>query len=104
MGLLRHFLSRLAFGYLASILEKEGYEVNVIDCQLLQRTKKQLEREFDPLQPDVVGVTTTITYSPAREVVKTAKEAYPNCLTIMGGPQVTVMDEQTLNENPKQMS
>jgi len=64
---------------LDAVLEKEGPQVNVIDCQLLQLTKKQLEKELDQLQPDVVGVTSaTLTYNPAREVVKTAKEAYPN--------------------------
>ncbi|MQY61999.1 radical SAM protein [archaeon] len=96
------FFIPLSIGYLAAVLEKEGYTVDVIDCQLLKPTKKQLERELDQLQPDVVGVTsTTLTYNPAREIVKTTKEAYPNCLTIMGGPHVTVMDEQTLNENPE---
>jgi anaerobic magnesium-protoporphyrin IX monomethyl ester cyclase len=50
----------------------------------------------------VVGVTSaTLTYLPAVEIVKAAKQALPNCLTMMGGPHVTVMDEQTLSENPE---
>jgi radical SAM superfamily enzyme YgiQ (UPF0313 family) len=50
----------------------------------------------------MVGVTSaTLTYKPALEIVKTAKEALPNCLLILGGPHVTVLDEQTLNEAPE---
>jgi hypothetical protein len=56
------FFIPLSIGYLAAVLEKEGYTVDVIDCQLLKPTKKQLEKELDQLQPDVVGVTfTTLT-------------------------------------------
>jgi len=96
------FFIPLGIAYVAAVLENKGYTVDVIDCQVLKPTKKQLERELDHLQPDIVGVTsTTLTYNPAREVVKITKEAYPNCLTIMGGPHVTVMDEQTLSENPE---
>jgi len=92
----------LGIGYLAAVLEKNQYEVDVIDCQVLKPTQRELEGELVRLQPDVVGVTsTTLTYKAAFEIVKTAKEACPNSLTILGGPHVTVMDEQTLNEQPE---
>ena len=92
----------LGIGYLAAVLEKNQYEVNVIDCQVLRPTRKQLETELVQSQPDVVGVTSaTLTYKPALEIVKTAKEVIPNCLTVLGGPHVTVMDEQTLSEHPE---
>jgi anaerobic magnesium-protoporphyrin IX monomethyl ester cyclase len=87
---------------LAAVLEEKGYAVDIIDCQVLKLTRKQLEDEFIQSQPDVVGVTSaTLTYKPALEIVKTAKEALPNCLIILGGPHVTVLDEQTLNEQPE---
>jgi anaerobic magnesium-protoporphyrin IX monomethyl ester cyclase len=92
----------LGIGYLAAVLENNGYAVDVIDCQAIKYTSKQLETEFIQRRPDVIGVTSaTLTYKPALEIVKTAKEACPNCLTVMGGPHVTVMDEQTLNEQPE---
>jgi anaerobic magnesium-protoporphyrin IX monomethyl ester cyclase len=92
----------LGIGYLAAVLEEKGYTVNIIDCQVLKPTRKQLEAELVQSQPDMVGVTSaTLTYKPALEIVKTAKEALPNCLTIMGGPHVTVLDEQTLNASPE---
>ena len=92
----------LGIGYLAAVLEKNGYTVDVIDCQVQKPTKKELENELNRLQPDVIGVTsTTLTYKSATEIVKTAKESCPDSLTIMGGPHVTVLDEQTLNEQPE---
>lgn len=76
--------------------------MNIIDYQVLKFTRKQLEAELVQSQPDVVGVTpATPTYKPALEIVKTAKESLPNCLTILGDPHVTVLDEQTLNEQPE---
>jgi anaerobic magnesium-protoporphyrin IX monomethyl ester cyclase len=92
----------LGIGYLAAVLEKNQYEVDVVDCQVLRPTSKQLEAELIKSQPDVVGVTSsTLTYNPAIEIVKTTKRVLPNCLTILGGPHVTVLDEQSLNEVPE---
>jgi anaerobic magnesium-protoporphyrin IX monomethyl ester cyclase len=91
----------LGISYLAASLEQNGYQVDVIDCQVSKPTQKDLEAEFKQRQPDVVGVTSaTLTYLPAVEIVKTAKQALPNCLALMGGPHVTVMAEQALSENP----
>ena len=92
----------MGISYLAAVLEKNQHEVDVIDGQVLKPTRMELEGELVKLQPDVIGVTSsTLTYKPALEIVKTAKEANPDCLTIMGGPHVTIMDEQTLSENPE---
>jgi anaerobic magnesium-protoporphyrin IX monomethyl ester cyclase len=92
----------LGISYLVAMLENSGYAVDVIDCQVLKSTQRELEGELMKLQPDVVGVTSaTLTYEPALEIVRTAKQACPNCLTMLGGPHVTVMDEQALSENPE---
>jgi anaerobic magnesium-protoporphyrin IX monomethyl ester cyclase len=92
----------LGIGYLTAVLEQNQYEVDVIDCQVHRPTNEQLEDELHKSQPDVVGVTSsTLTYNPALEIVKTAKATLPNCLTVLGGPHVTVLDEQTLREAPE---
>jgi anaerobic magnesium-protoporphyrin IX monomethyl ester cyclase len=91
----------LGIGYLAAVLE-EGYAVDVIDCQVQQHTPRELESELSRIQPDIIGITsTTLTYRSATDIVQTAKKACPNSLIIMGGPHVTVLDEQTLNEQPE---
>src|SRR5512136_1544553 len=91
----------LGISYLAAVLEKNDYDVEVIDCQI-GKTEKELESKFTTTKPDVVGVTSaTLTYLPALDVVRTAKRALPNCVTMMGGPHVTVMDEETIRKNPE---
>ncbi len=92
----------LGISYLAAVLEQNGHDVDVIDLQVRRPDQKGLENEIAKGQPDIVGVTSaTLTYEPALEVVRTAKRAVPNCVTLMGGPHVTVMDEAALNENPE---
>jgi anaerobic magnesium-protoporphyrin IX monomethyl ester cyclase len=84
----------LGLSYLAATLEESGYEVDVIDCPAARITQKGLEAELEKRHPDVVGVTSaTLTYLPAIEVAKTAKMILPNCVTMMGGPHVTALDE-----------
>ncbi|MGD9131779.1 MAG: radical SAM protein [Candidatus Bathyarchaeota archaeon] len=92
----------LGIGYLAAVLEKNGYDVNVIDCQALKLTSKEVENELHKRQPDIVGLTsTTLTYKPALEIIKAAKKALPNCLTVIGGSHVTFWDEEALEECPQ---
>jgi anaerobic magnesium-protoporphyrin IX monomethyl ester cyclase len=92
----------LGIGYLAAVLEEDGYAVDVIDCQVEQHTARELESELARIQPDVIGITsTTLTYKSAIDIVQAAKKACPNSLIIMGGPHVTVLDEHTLNEQPE---
>jgi anaerobic magnesium-protoporphyrin IX monomethyl ester cyclase len=91
----------LGIGYLAAVLEKNGYDVNVIDCQALKLTLGEVENELRKRQPDVVGLTsTTLTYKSALKIINVAKKALPNCITVIGGPHVTFWDEEALQECP----
>ena len=86
---------------MAAVLEKRGHNVDVIDLQGDDPSTKELEAELQLLHPDIVGVTSaTLTFNPAIQIIKAAKRVLPSCLTLMGGPHVTVMDEETLNANP----
>ena len=38
----------LGIGYLAAVLEDNGYAVDVIDCQVQKRIKKELEKRTHP--------------------------------------------------------
>ena len=91
----------LGISYLVAVLEEKGYEVDVIDCQVSRLSQKDLEDKFKSLNPDIVGVTAaTVTYFPALQILKAAKAALPNCVTMIGGPHVTVLDERTFTESP----
>ncbi|PVX25750.1 MAG: B12-binding domain-containing radical SAM protein [Candidatus Bathyarchaeum sp.] len=91
----------LGIGYLAAVLEKSRYDVNVIDCQALPLTMKEVEKELQKRQPDVVGLTsTTLTYKSALKIINVAKKALPDCITVIGGSHVTFWDENALTECP----
>jgi anaerobic magnesium-protoporphyrin IX monomethyl ester cyclase len=90
----------LGIGYLTAVLEENGYTVDVVDCQTTHPTQKELEDKFRSLNPDIIGVTSaTLTYMPALDILKAAKSALPNVTTMIGGPHVTVMDEQVFTES-----
>ncbi len=92
----------LGLGYLAAVLEKNQYKVDVIDCQLLKLSPEDFKNEISKRQPDIVGVTSsTLTYRAALKLVKIAKEACPNCITIAGGSHVTFWDDHALEECPE---
>jgi anaerobic magnesium-protoporphyrin IX monomethyl ester cyclase len=91
----------LGIGYLAAVLEKNQYPVDVVDCQALKLSYEELKSEISKRQPNIVGITsTTLTYKSALQTAKAAKQACPNCLTILGGPHVTFWDENALQECP----
>jgi anaerobic magnesium-protoporphyrin IX monomethyl ester cyclase len=92
----------LGIGYLGAVLEKNGYDVNVIDCQAMHLTLNDVEAELRKRQPDIVGLTsTTLTYKSALNIIKAAKDTLPNCTTVIGGSHATFWDEEALNECPQ---
>lgn len=92
----------LGLGYLAAVLEKNGYEIDVIDCQVLKCSYEEFRNKISKSrQPDIVGITsTTLTYKSALQIAKIAKEVWPECLTLLGGSHVTFWDKQALEECP----
>ena len=89
-------------GYLAAVLEKNQYKVDVIDCQVLKLSLDDFRSEIEKRQPDIVGITSsTLTYQTALKLVKIVKETCPNCITIAGGSHVTFWDDHALEECPE---
>ena len=103
VGAFVHYQSPLiGIAYIAAVLEKNGYEVTVIDCPPLKITYEDLKREIASLKPDIVGITSvTVTFSSAAQAARVIKESFPQALIVMGGPHVTVLDEQILSEHPE---
>jgi anaerobic magnesium-protoporphyrin IX monomethyl ester cyclase len=89
----------LGLGYLAAILEKNQYTVDVIDCEVLKLSHEEFRSELGKRRPNIVGLTcTTLTYKSALKLAKIAKEVLPECLTFIGGPHVTFWDDKALQE------
>lgn len=92
----------LGIGYLAAMLEKNNYPVDVIDAQALGLTYAEVENELQRRKPDIVGVTsTTLTYKSALRIFEAAKKIVPDCLTVYGGCHATFWDEEALTECPQ---
>jgi radical SAM superfamily enzyme YgiQ (UPF0313 family) len=101
-GAFVHYQSPLiGVAYIAAVLQQKGYEVTVIDCPPLGITYEGLQQQITSFMPDIVGITSvTVTFSSAAQAAKTIKQAYPKALIVLGGPHVTVLDEQIVRENP----
>jgi len=87
----------LGLGYIAAILEKNGYPIRYIDMYALNMTYTDLERELKQEAPKFVGITfDTTTLIPARKVARIIRKINPNCKIIVGGCQVNIYPRETL--------
>lgn len=87
--------------YLAAILEKHGYHVEILDVPVLGLSYKQIKDELKKRKPDLVGITaTTAMINSALQVAKIVKDVLPESIVILGGVHVTFAYETTMKENP----
>lgn len=89
----------LGLGYLASVLEKNGYEIKVIDCQASDIDYSVFRKKISKTKIDILGITsTTLTYKSALKIASITKEVWPKCIILLGGPHVTFWDKEALQE------
>jgi len=89
--LTRHYykLPSLGIGYIAAVLEKNGYDVSIIDKTILQNETKELADEILSMCPDVVGFyCISETFKKILHILKVIKEKSPAVITMIGGPHV----------------
>lgn len=91
----------LSLCYLGAVCEKNGYEVEVIDCQGEGLSLRDFQTKLEKTEADVVGITSaTLTYKSALKVANIVKEVFPNCITVLGGCHATFWDVNALKECP----
>ncbi len=89
----------LGLAYVAASIEKEGYDVSIIDSPALDISHQHLGELLQKECPDVIGVTsTTPIIRDAMKTVTIAKRYCPNSITIMGGYHITFLPEATMAE------
>jgi len=89
----------IGLAYIAAVLEKNGYNVRVIDCPPFNMTQEDLKKEIALLKPDIVGITSvTATFPSVLQAAHAIKDAYPRALIVLGGPDATIRDKQILSE------
>ena len=91
-------LPPLGLSYIASFLERKGYEAEILDVQALNLTSNQTFQFLKDCKPDIVGVTSmTSNVWGAFEVTRLAKET--GAITVLGGPQLASFPRETLFHN-----
>src|SRR3972149_11265746 len=82
LGAFVHYHNPLiGLAYIAAVLEKNGYEVAVVDCPPLNMTYEDLKREIVSFEPDIVGITSvTVTFSSALQVARFLKGSCPKAI------------------------
>ena len=86
--------------YLASSLEKESYNVKIVDDDLLQSGYDKVSKMVEKINPQLVGLTaTTSTIKSAMKYVDLVKDLLPDSLTVLGGSHVTFMPLETLKSS-----
>jgi len=92
----------LGLATLAASLERGGIPVRILDANAQGIGWSGLRAAIAEDAPDVVGITTLTPYYPhARRTCRITKAACPDIVTVLGGPHVTFLAEETLLSAPE---
>jgi hypothetical protein len=88
----------LGLAYVASVFEKDGYTVDMIDSLALELRDEELKKLVNVKQPDLVGITAlTPTIRAVYCIAKLVREV-SNAFYLHWGPHVSFLPEQSLQE------
>ena len=98
--------------YIASVLQRADYKVEILDAFMAANFQmngekvtvgmpfEQIKQEISARKPDIVGISGPFTCQIENSIKVSilAKEVNPNILTVMGGPHVTLVPKEFLEE------
>jgi radical SAM superfamily enzyme YgiQ (UPF0313 family) len=88
--------------YIGAVLEKAGVDVEIVPADVLKLDWSGIRKKIAADRPDIVGVTsTTENRFQSFRLAKTAREAAPGAVTVMGGPHASMAAEDTLLHIPE---
>jgi len=83
--------------YIAAVAEQDGHQVKILDGSSTAYSMDDMLSEIESFNADVVGISGHInTITSAYQIGKTVKENYPEIKIVFGGPQVTALPLQTM--------
>jgi len=87
----------LGLMYIASVLEKHGFEVRIIDCYL-EKSKIDLHKILKKESPDIVGISTaTPTFGDVIRIARMILNNFPEIFIVIGGYHVSAIPRQALS-------
>ena len=89
----------LGLAYIASLLEKAGHKVRIIDSPTLKMTAKEFLHEVKSWKPDMIGLSLMTPTAPkGYRIIKEIKRELGEIPIIVGGSHPTFMYKEALNE------
>jgi len=90
----------LGLASIAAVLEREGYQVEILDANALQLSESEIAKEIGNV--DIIGITAMTPFiNSAIKVAKEIKKGKSDSTVIVGGAHVTVLPEETLSNVPE---
>jgi anaerobic magnesium-protoporphyrin IX monomethyl ester cyclase len=109
-------LPPMGLGYLASIVEKIGIQVKILDCLMqgweheeyvnenlvrVGLSDEDIKKRIEDFNPDLIGINCQFSrqYKIYHQLFSLIKRSDPNIIVVAGGPHATVCPEEVLNDN-----
>jgi len=85
-------------GYLARALLDNDISYDVLDMRLGYKFK-HLKKKIENFKPDIVGISlVSLEYKNSYDLISMIKQTFPSIKIVVGGPHVTVLKEEVLEE------
>jgi len=95
--LVKGIMPPMGLAYIAGVLEKEGFEVSILDLFITKNPLKVLNDMIRKNHPEITGISfASANRFQAFQIAKTVKEIDENILVVVGGPHATFASEDIL--------
>src|SRR3989338_1928264 len=93
-------LPPLGLAQIASVLEKENIQVDIVDSPTLSYNIDKIKQKIIEKRPNIVGISViTLTYKKSLAIAKLVKEISKDILVLFGGPHVSVYPKYIIKNN-----
>lgn len=90
----------LGLCYIAAVLEKEGFDVSIVDAEVLKFSMEETVHKILSYNPKIVGITSTMTtFHSAIGLGRNLKKVRPDVFLMLGGPYVSALKIQALDNS-----
>jgi len=92
----------LGLCYLAGVARANGFKTAIIEASALNLSYQDVIKQISTLSSKYIALTaTTLSICHAAELAREIKDKDRNIVTIIGGPHITAVPEETMNKFPQ---